>query len=122
MKIISDIHIFKSSDDIRTYKAIWDTGATETLISNKVITNLQLEKTSEVEISTINGTIQSNRYGCLILLEHHSKSINMQPAEFSHRKECDVIIGMDIIRHGLFILDKGNFSFTIDQLKFPFTE
>jgi hypothetical protein len=24
--------------DIRTYKALWDTGATETLISSKVIT------------------------------------------------------------------------------------
>lgn len=38
MKVITDVHIFKSSDDIRTYKALWDTGATETLISNKVIT------------------------------------------------------------------------------------
>jgi len=42
---------------------------------------------------------------------------NIQPAEFSHRKECDVIIGMDIIQHGLFILNKGIFSFTIEQLK-----
>ena len=55
MKVITDVHIFKSSDDIRTYKALWDTGATETLISNKVITELQLEKTGEVEVSTING-------------------------------------------------------------------
>jgi len=41
----------------------------------------------------------------------------MQPAEFSYRKECDVIVGMDIISNGLFILDKGKFSFKIDQLK-----
>lgn len=32
MKVITDVHIFKSSDDIRTYKALWDTGATETLM------------------------------------------------------------------------------------------
>jgi predicted aspartyl protease len=117
MKVITDVHIFKSSDDIRTYKALWDTGATETLISNKVITELQLEKTGEVEVSTINGSIQSKRYGCGMLLEYHSKSINIQPAEFSHRKECDVIIGMDIIQYGLFILNKGDFKFTIEQLK-----
>jgi predicted aspartyl protease len=117
MKVITDIYIFKAPDDIRIYKALWDTGATETLISNKVITELQLEKTGDVEVSTINGTIYSKRYGCGIILEHHSKSINIQPAEFSHRKECDVIVGMDIIHHGLFILDKGKFSFTIDQLK-----
>ena len=29
MKVITDIYIFKTSDDIRTYKALWDTGATE---------------------------------------------------------------------------------------------
>ena len=58
----------------------------------------------------------SKRFGCGLLLENHSKSINIQPAEFSHRKECDVIIGMDIIQYGLFILDKGKFTFTIEQL------
>jgi hypothetical protein len=50
-------------------------------------------------------------------MENHSKSINIQPAEFPNKKECDIIIGMDIIQHGLFILDKGEFSFTIDQLR-----
>ena len=29
MKVITDIYIFKTSNDIRTYKALWDTGATE---------------------------------------------------------------------------------------------
>ena len=84
---------------------------------SKVITELNLDQTGEVEVSTINGTINSKRFGCGLLLENHSKSINIQPAEFSHRKECDVIIGMDIIQYGLFILDKSKFSFTIEQLK-----
>lgn len=26
MKVITDIYIFKTSDDIRIYKALWDTG------------------------------------------------------------------------------------------------
>lgn len=116
MKVITDIYIFKTSDDIRIYKALWDTGATETLISNKVITDLSLEEKGEVELSTLNVTINSKRYGCGLLLENHSKSINIQPAEFSHRKECGVIVGMDIIQYGLFILNRGDLSFTIDQL------
>lgn len=41
MKVITDVNIFKSSDDIRTYRAIWDTSANETLISNKVITEIK---------------------------------------------------------------------------------
>jgi predicted aspartyl protease len=117
MKVITDVYIFKTSDDIRIYKALWDTGATETLISSKVINELNLEQTGEVELSTINGNINSKRYGCGILLENHSKSINIQPAEFSHRKECDVIIGMDIIQYGRFVLNIGEFSFEIYQLK-----
>jgi predicted aspartyl protease len=117
MKIITDIYIFKTSDDIKIYKALWDTGATETLISNKVDTELSLEKTGEIEVSTINGVINTKRYECGLLIENHSKSINIQPAEFSYRKECDIIIGMDVIQHGLFILNKGKFSFTIEQLK-----
>ena len=117
MKIVTDVYIFKSSDDIRSYKALWDTGATETLISNKVISELNLDQTGEVEVSTINGKIKSKRYGCGLLLNNHSKSINIQPAQFPNRKECDVIIGMDIIQYGLFVLNKGDFSFTIDQLR-----
>jgi predicted aspartyl protease len=44
MKVITDIYIFKTSDDIRVYKALWDTGAIETLISSKIITELNLER------------------------------------------------------------------------------
>ena len=117
MKIITNVHIFKTSDDIKIYKVLWDTGATESLISNKVIKELKLNKVGEVEVSTINGIIKTNRYECGLLLENHSKSIKVNPAEFSYRKECDVIIGMDIIQYGLFVLDKGKLDFTIDLLK-----
>ena len=48
----------------------------ETLISSKVITELNLDQTGEVEVSTINGIINSKRFGCGLLLENHSKSIN----------------------------------------------
>lgn len=116
MKIITDIYIFKTSDDIRIYKALWDTCATETLISSRVISELYLTQTGKVDVSIMNDIISTKRYACGILLENHSKSINIQPAEFTYRKEFDVIVGMDIIKHGLFILDKGKFSFIIDQL------
>ena len=117
MKVITDIYIFKTPNDIKTYKALWDTGASETLISSKVITELNLEETGSVEVSTINGIINTKRFNCAILLKNHSKSINIQPAEFIYRTEFDVIIGMDIIEYGLFILNKGNFSFIIEQLQ-----
>lgn len=60
MKVITDIYIFKTSDDIRIYKALWDTGATETLISSKVVSELNLEQKGEVELSTIKWTIRES--------------------------------------------------------------
>ena len=116
MKVITDVYIFKSSSDIKIYKALWDTGATETLISNKVINELELLESGEVEVSTINGSIKTKRYMCGLLLMNHSKSINIQPANFSNIKGCDVIIGMDIIQYGIFHLNKGNLKFTIEEL------
>lgn len=50
-------------------------------------------------------------------IEGHSKSFRLAPSVFGDSKYFDVIIGMDVINFGLFILDKGKFSFTIDQLK-----
>jgi hypothetical protein len=116
MKIITEIHIFKTPENIRKYRALWDTGATETLISSVVVNDLGLKHTSDVMVSTINGSVKTKRYGCGIILQSYSKSINIQPAEFTYRKECDVIIGMDIIHHGLFVLNRGVFTFKIEQL------
>ena len=31
MKVLTDIYIFKTSDDIRIYKALWDTGRQDRL-------------------------------------------------------------------------------------------
>ena len=116
-KIITPINLFKTSEKIITYNALWDTGATESLISSKVVSDLMLIKYGEVEISSIDGIKKVNRYICNILLNDHSKSISLSPAEFSFRKECDMIIGMDIIKHGLFVLNRGIFTFSIDMLK-----
>jgi predicted aspartyl protease len=63
------------------YKALWDTGATETLISNKVSSELDLDVAGTVSVSTIHGITQVKRHECCILLNNHSKSINLHPAE-----------------------------------------
>lgn len=115
-KILTNVYLFKTSDEIIKYIALWDTGATETLISKKVINELKLNEAGKVEISTINGNQIVKRYYTGLIIEGHSKSINIAPASFTSRTECDVIIGMDIINYGTFLLDKGKFSFTINQV------
>jgi hypothetical protein len=68
-------------------------------------------------INTIYGEKKSDKYILQLLLEGHSSSIKINSACFGKSREFDVIIGMDIIEHGLFVLDKGKFSFSIKQLK-----
>ena len=102
---------------INQYVCIWDTGSMETIVSDKVISDLKPDKNGSVIINTIHGETRSNKYILQLLLEGHTQSIRINPASFGKGREFDVIIGMDIIRHGLFILDKGKLSFTIEQLK-----
>jgi hypothetical protein len=78
---------------------------------------LNPEKHGYVNINTIHRETRSDKYILQLSLEGHSQSIKINPASFGKGREFDLIIGMDIIRHGLFILDKGKFSFVIDQLK-----
>lgn len=115
-RILTRVNLFKDYNTIIPYVALWDTGATESLISNKIVKELKLEKYGEVEISSINSSTIANRWKCNILLNEHSKSISIAPAEFYMREECDLIIGMDIINHGRFLLENEKFSFIIKQL------
>lgn len=115
-KILSKVWL-SNGDLIKQYVCIWDTGSMETIVSDKVVSELNPEIHGNVLINTIHGENRSDKYILQLLLEGHSQSIKINPASFGKGREFDVIIGMDIIQYGLFILDKGKFSFTIDQLK-----
>lgn len=115
-KILSKVWL-SNGDLINQYTCIWDTGSMETIISDKVVSELSPEKNGWVNINTIHGENRSDKYILQLSLEGHLQSIKINPASFGKSREFDVIIGMDIIIHGLFILNKGNLSFTIDQLK-----
>jgi len=115
-KILSKV-LISNGDLINQYVCIWDTGSMETIVSDKVISDLKPDKNGSVSINTIHGETRSDKYILKLSLEGHKQSIRINPASFGKGTKFDVIIGMDIIRHGLFILDKGVLSFTIDQLK-----
>jgi hypothetical protein len=114
-KILSKVWLSNGSL-INQYTCICDNGSMETIVSDKVISDLKPEKIGSVIINTIHGETNSDRYILQLSLEGHSKSIKINSPSFKKGREFDVIIGMDIIRHGLFILKKGEFSFKIDQL------
>jgi hypothetical protein len=115
MKIITEIHIFKTPENIRKYRALWDTGATETLISSVVVNDLGLKHTSDVMVSTINGSVKTKRYGCGIISHYSdhtrysvSNSINiniLSPIEdvIMQAAQCKNIISSSL--HGIVLAD-----------------
>ena len=115
-KILTKIRLLNGNVS-NQYDCIWDTGSMETLISNRVVQDLNPDKHGYVYLNTIHGEEKSDKYILNLLLENHTKSIRINSACFGKSREFDVIIGMDIINYGLFILDHGNLTFTIEQLK-----
>ena len=115
-KILSKVYL--SNDNVSNqYTCIWDTGSMETLISEKVVQDLNPSKHGYVFLNTIHGEKKSDKYIINLSLVNHTKSIKINSACFGKSREFDIIIGMDIINYGLFVLDHGNLTFTIEQLK-----
>lgn len=116
-KILTKICVFNSIGIEKEYICIWDTGSSETLISNKVVNDLSLKKAGYVYLNTIHGEKKSDKYILNLKLDGHTKSIRNNCASFGNSREFDILIGMDIINYGLFIINHGDFSFIIEQLK-----
>lgn len=120
LKIIQDIIISKPNFQNLTkkYKALIDTGATRTYVSNKVINELNLIQSNSGKKSFGNNKeYEAKLYICNILLEDHTKSCKLEVVDFVGRKECDIIIGMDLISHGELIIKYNEYEFIVPSLK-----
>ena len=95
-------------------KAIWDTGAETTMITHELAEKLKL---SSVAITTINSisdrNILANIYMVNLFLPNEIKIEKF--VDESNPINCDILIGMDIISKGVFLVDnseeKTKFSF-----------
>jgi hypothetical protein len=91
------------------YKAIWDTGASGTVITQLIVNNLGLIPTGMCVAYTANGPTRQNTYIIDISL---SDGITMKDVTVSCATSfsggCDVLIGMDIISQGDFSITNLN--------------
>lgn len=106
------------------YKAIWDTGATNTVISQEIIQSLALEPIGVTLVNTSGGIRQTYTYLIHLTLENRVQFQFIRVTEGSIYG-ADVLIGMDIITQGdLAITNKEKtttFSFqvpSIDKIDF----
>lgn len=114
----------------KSYEAIWDTGATDTVITQKVVDECSLSPTGVVQVHTAAGKTRSNSYLVNVWLPNRMIIQNVKVTLGELQDNVEVLIGMNIINQGDFVVtNKGGktvFSFRIpsveciDFVKMPF--
>jgi predicted aspartyl protease len=97
------------------FKAIWDTGATGSVITKTVIEQCGLKPIGMTEVHTANGVRNSEVFLINMVLPNKVGFHNIKVTEGSIGGDVQVLIGMDIICRGDFALthkdQKTTFSF-----------
>ena len=87
----------------RTYSAIWDTGATHTNVTTRVVRECGLVPTGVAEVTGVHGTQRTNVYLIDVYLPNRVVVGGVGAVETPSLPEVDdVLIGMDIIGLGDF--------------------
>ena len=127
--LISDVLICQAFDPSTTstyppakqFKAIWDTGATGTVITKKVVDECGLSPINITKIQHCGGVSESNVYLINIILPNGVGVQQVQVTEADLGDNADVLIGMNIITMGDFAITNKNgktmFSFRYPSLE-----
>ena len=111
------------SEEFQTkqYKAIWDTGATGTVITQKVVDDCDLKPIGVTEVYTAKGKSKTNLYLVNVWLPNKVIIYNVKAALGQVIGNVEVLIGMDIISRGDFaVTNKG--GKTVFSFRFPSVE
>jgi len=104
---------------INTYIGLWDTGATGSVITKKVIDELNLKPTGGVYVRNTSGVRFESTYKINILLPSNA-GVSFLDATEGLLGDFDVLIGMDIISKGDFAISNSNGK-TIFTFQIPST-
>jgi predicted aspartyl protease len=107
--------------DCKEFEAIWDTGASGTVITEKVVKECGLKPTGVVEVHTAKGKMKSDTYFVDVWLPNHVTVSNATVTLGELTDNKDVLIGMNIINAGDFAV--SNFQGkTVFTFRFPSVE
>lgn len=99
-----------------SHQALWDTGATNTLISSKVVKDLGLKPYGTSGFFSANGLVDTNVYEIHLAIPSAGVVCNVLALE-KDDENYDVVIGMDVISKGDFVLTNydghSTFSFRL---------
>lgn len=116
-RIITD-ELILYNDQEMPIKAEWDTGATYSCVSNKLVEKLGLKPIKTVFLDTSGGRVKSNVYTIDLVLNNDIQiSIDANSSDGLENDGIQCLIGMDVITFGDFAVStyKGEtcFSFRI---------
>lgn len=104
-----------------TWRGLWDTGASRSSIDKRVANEMVLQPIGLANISTANGVVSVNTYLIDLTLPNNVTVHDVIVSGADLGGDIDLLIGMDIIRHGDFAITNTNgsttFSFRIPSLK-----
>lgn len=107
----------------RSIKALWDTGATHTAISDRLAAEMEIPSEDFARVSTASGILRVPVYLIQLGLPNHFVFEEVEVVEFAYSDEddFDLIIGMDVMTQGDLAITnfegKTVFSFGIPSLK-----
>lgn len=119
--VLSDYRNNSSDSEIYNWKGIWDTGASKSSISNRIAEKLDLIPIGKAQISTANGIAAVPTYLVDFVLPNSVVFKNIIVSGADLGDDVDLLIGMDIIKHGDFTITNTNghttFSFRIPSIE-----
>ncbi|MCF0178968.1 MAG: retroviral-like aspartic protease [Bacteroidales bacterium] len=91
----------------RTMNCMWDTGSTNTLITQDIVDELGLEPYGRAVVSDNSMVEECDTYLVHIGLPTGNTVLNLEVL-LTNSKDYDVVIGMDVITMGDFVLTNAN--------------
>lgn len=124
--LFTDVHIGlpvdpknpPNNDEFTKYVGIWDTGATHTCITKRVVEDCQLASIGKVEQHAAGGKRYSDKYLISIMLPHRVGIPVLPVMEADLADAADVLVGMDIINMGDFAVTNKNGN-TVMSFRMP---
>ncbi len=106
----------------KKFFAIWDTGATNTVISERVVKDCGLKPIGMAKVYQAGGATEDvNDYLVNIRLPNAVEVYNLRVTEGKLRGQANVLVGMDIINKGDFAVTNYNGK-TVFSFRIPSTE
>lgn len=109
-----------ANNEKNQYIATWDTGATNTMISQKVVDECGLVSTGIINVGTAGGIVQANTYVIDLVLPDDMIMQNLN-VTCGNLNNTDVLVGMDIMNLGDFSVSnyggQTKFTFRIPSME-----